>query len=147
MGLIEGIKLVFRAFFNKQSNAEQTESIYPKEKLVEEIHNLWDYIKFNTQSQAHHICSVLGFEEWVPMEEILRRIKELFGVEYKNERSLYPYIKTLVDCGLLETSGFSSKKHWRKRDLIIRLQDKTVKELKTQKPVVAQATANKENTQ
>lgn len=91
------------------------------QKIIEEIHSVWDYIKFVEQSQAHHICSVLGFEEWVTMEEILRRIKEIFGVEYKNERSLYPYIKTLVDCGFLETTAFGGKMKWRKKEVIIKI--------------------------
>ncbi|MEK6941328.1 MAG: hypothetical protein AABW85_00530 [archaeon] len=90
---------------------------------MEKIHSLWDYISFTTHSQAFHICNVLGFEEWVSMDEILRRIKELFGAKYQNERSLYPYIKTLVDCNLLETTGFGGKKHWRKKELLIRIEE------------------------
>jgi len=92
-----------------------------KQTTVEEIHSVWDYIKFIEQSQAHHICSVLGFEEWITMEEILRRIKEIFGIEYKNERSLYPYIKTLVDCGFLETTAFGGKMKWRKKEVLIKI--------------------------
>jgi len=134
MGVFNSLKALFEGFFKKEEPVNQT--IYSKEPIIEEVHSLWDYITFNMQSQAHHICSVLGFDEWVSMEEILRRIKELFGVKYKNERSLYPYIKTLVDCGLLETSGFSSKKHWRKRDLIIKIDEKSEIREKTQAVVI-----------
>lgn len=103
--------------------AESSDSIYMEQTVIEQVHSIWDYISFTAHSQAFHICNVLGFEEWVSMDEILRRIKELFGAQYKNERSLYPYIKTLVDCNLLETSGFGGKKHWRKKELLIRIEE------------------------
>lgn len=127
MGIFGQIRLFFNKFFEKtepgdNSSGGAQQIVYQQQPLIQEIHSIWDYIKFTTHTQAHHICSVLGFEEWVPMDEILRRIKELFGVEYQNERSLYPYIKTLVDCGLLETAGFAGKKHWRKKDMIIKIE-------------------------
>src|SRR3989344_9407905 len=79
------------------------DSIYGADEVIEEIHSIWDYIKMNEHTQASHIASVLGFDEWISMDEILRRIREIFGLDYKNDRSLYPYIKTLVDVGLVET--------------------------------------------
>jgi len=60
----------------------------------------------------------------VPMDEIKRRIRELFSIEYKNDRSLYPYIKTMVDVGLLESINAGGKRKWRKRDLIIKVKEK-----------------------
>jgi len=127
MSLFNTVKALFRVLFPVKEEKEESGSIYSKDEVLEEVHSLWDYIKFNSQSQAFHICNVLGFEEWTSMDEVLRRIKEIFGVYYKNERSLYPYIKTLVDCGLLETSGFSGKKHWRKSDLLIKVEEKRSK--------------------
>ena len=126
MSLINRIKIALKAIFGNEEISPENESIYEQKSVIEQVHSLWDYIKFNAQSQAFHICNVLGFEEWVSMDEILRRVKEMFGVNYKNERSLYPYIKTLVDCGLLESSGFTGKKHWRKRDLIIKIEEKEI---------------------
>lgn len=105
----------------KPQNTQIEKDITESKNIVEEIHSVWDYIKFIEQSQAHHICSVLGFEEWITMEEILRRVKEIFRVEYKNERSLYPYIKTLVDCGFLETTAFGGKMKWRKKEILIKI--------------------------
>ncbi|MEK6958119.1 MAG: hypothetical protein AABW99_04050 [archaeon] len=99
-------------------------SIYGFENEVEEIHSIWDYIKLSENSQAAHIAAVLGFEEWITMEEILRRIKEIFGMGYQNDRSLYPYIKTLVDVGLVETVNIGGKKKWRKKDVLIKLKGK-----------------------
>ena len=142
MNLIQRIKKAFKVFFGSEAKVLENESIYEQKKVVEQVHSLWDYIKFNAQSQAFHICNVLGFEEWVSMDEILRRVRELFGVNYKNERSLYPYIKTLVDCGLLESSGFTGKKHWRKRDMIIKIEERVGS---TQKEDVTSFVAAKES--
>ena len=113
------IKALSGVFGGKQPKPQTT--IYPDEPLVEEIHSLWDYLKIREHTQTYHILSVVGYEEWVAMDEILRRVTELYSVAYKNERSLYPYIKTLVDCGLLETTNFSGKQRWRKKDLIVKI--------------------------
>lgn len=91
----------------------------PRFKVV----NLWDHLKFREGTQAHHVTQVLDFEEWTPMEEILRRVKELFGIEYQNERSLYPYLKTLVDSGLLESSVVGGKMRWKKKGLLISVEE------------------------
>ena len=131
MGFINNISAFINKLIGKQEKIQEIAQ-YKAEKLVEEIHSLWDYIKFNEQSQAHHICSILGFEEWVDMEEILRRIKELFGAEYQNERSLYPYIKTLVDCGLVETTAFGGKRKWRKKEVLIKIKSKTTEKRETE---------------
>ena len=57
------------------------------------------------------------------MDEIKRRIRELFSIEYKNDRSLYPYIKTLVDVGLLESISVGGKRKWRKKELIMKIKE------------------------
>ncbi len=88
---------------------------------AETIINLWDYLAFKENTQTFHIMAVLGFEEWTPMDELRRRITELFGVEYENDRSLYAYIKTLVDVGLLETLRTERKQKWRKRSLFFKV--------------------------
>ena len=80
--------------------------------------NVWKYLTFKEGTQAHHLTKVLDFEEWVWMEEILRRVNELFGVTYQNVRSLYPYLKTLVDTGLLEANMLGGKMRWRKKSLL-----------------------------
>jgi hypothetical protein len=114
------------SFLKKEKKEKETETIYEdneKEEAVG-IYSLWDYIDPIENTQAHHILSVIGFDEWVPMEEIKRRIRELFSIDYKNDRSLYPYIKTLVDVGLLETINVGGRRKWRKRDLIIKIKEK-----------------------
>lgn len=92
-------------------------------KESHEVHNFWDYLKFQENTQAHHLASVLNFEEWLEMEEIRRRISELFGITYKNERSLYPYLKTLVDIGLVEGSNIGGRRKWRKKALLIKFSE------------------------
>lgn len=87
----------------------------------EELHSIWDHLAFKENTQADHLQGAIGFEEWVEMEEIRRRVAELFGARYKNDRSLYPYIKTLVDAGLFETTSAGGRRRWRKKDLLIRL--------------------------
>ncbi|MFH1391243.1 MAG: hypothetical protein ABIH20_02935 [Candidatus Diapherotrites archaeon] len=131
MSLFDWLKNIFKS--EKTEKKSIVNSIYEKkEELIEEIHSVWDYIKLNDNSQAAHITAILGFDEWIPMDEILRRIRELFGMDYKNDRSLYPYIKTLVDIGLVETNNVGGKKKWRKRDILIKLEGKKEKE-KTEK--------------
>lgn len=116
----------FFSIFKSDKKEKLSETIYEDEEKedIPEIYSLWDYISPFENTQAHHILSVIGFDEWVAMEEIKRRIRELFSVEYKNDRSLYPYIKTLVDVGLLESLNAGGKRKWRKRDLIIRIKEK-----------------------
>jgi DNA-binding PadR family transcriptional regulator len=73
--------------------------------------------KENTQAQ--HILSAVISEDWLDMDQIREKIKNLFFIEYKHEKSLYPYIKTLVDIGLLETSSVGGKRKWKKKNLVI----------------------------
>ena len=126
MFLVDFLKKLFGK--GTPEEGEVKKSIYGETYEPEEIHSVWDYIKLNENTQAFHISSVIGFEEWIPMEEILRRIKELFGMDYKNKRSLYPYVKTLVDCGLVETSSVGGKKKWRKKDVLIKIRRKKAEE-------------------
>lgn len=112
----------------KEASLDPEPSIYQEKEPAEEVYNLWDYLEFQANTQAYYLAKVLGFEEWITMDEVRRRIQELFGVSYRNEKSLYAYIKTLVDCGLLETTNAGGKRTWRKKDLLIRIKKK--KELK-----------------
>ncbi|MBN2067133.1 MAG: hypothetical protein JW744_01555 [Candidatus Diapherotrites archaeon] len=119
------IRAVIGAFKRADKwSSEEDKKIYIEQgqqpKKAEEIHSVWDYLKFKENTQAFHLSSVLGFEEWVDMQEIRRRVKEIFNVEYKNERSLYPYLKTMDDIGLMESTNVGGKRQWRKRDIIIK---------------------------
>ncbi len=90
-------------------------------KTLKQVHALWDYLKLRDNTQVYHLVNVIGFEEWIDMTEIRRRVKELYGMEYKNEKSLYPYLKTLVDLGLMENTFVGGKMRWRKKTVLISL--------------------------
>lgn len=110
---------------NEENNIEKKQNKQEeKEEKIEVIHSLWDFLEFNENTQSFHIISVMGFDEWVTMDELRRRIIEIFKINYKNEKSLYPYIKTLVDVGLLETTNIGGRRQWRKRELLIKLKKK-----------------------
>lgn len=129
-----GLKAFLRSIkglFHKVSewSEESEEKVYitqepEEEQSIDEIHSVWDHLKFKPNTQAFHLASVLGFDEWVDMNEIRRRIKELFSAEYKNERSLYPYLKTLTDVGLMENSSVGGRMQWRKYDLALKIEKK-----------------------
>lgn len=108
-----------------------------QESTIDEIHSVWDYLEFKQNTQAFHISAVLGFDEWVDMEEIRRRIKEVFGVEYKNERSLYPYLKTLTDVGLMENNSVGGRMQWRKHDLLVKVKNQGEKKAIAAKAIPA----------
>lgn len=119
----------FRVFFSKKrikTNLEELEKSEKhiqglKEELVEEICSIWDLLRFQENTQASHLSKTIDFNEWIDMEEIRRRVEQLFGISYKNERSLYPYLKTLVDCGLMETTNIGGRRKWRKKDLVYKV--------------------------
>lgn len=95
-----------------------------------EIRSIWDFLQFNEHTQAFHLASVIRFDEWATMDEIRRRIFELFQIDYENERSLYPYLKTMVDIGLIETNNIGGKRKWRKKDLLIKIEKEEKEEKK-----------------
>ena len=105
----------------KEPIYEDTEQ---KEEIETSIMSIWDYIKSNEHTQAHHLVSVIPYDAWIDMDEIRRRIWDIFQIEYKNERSLYPYLKTMVDLGLIETSNIGGKRKWRKKELLVKIEKK-----------------------
>jgi hypothetical protein len=106
---------------------------------AEEYHSIWNFLDIKENTQAFHLKEVIGFEEWVDMEEIRRRIFELFGIQYKNERSLYPHLKTLVDLGLFETTDVGGRRKWRKKDQYLKIKAKKEKEAKATEKAKAEA--------
>jgi len=131
MGFINFLKEIF-GFFKKESQKDEKSKLYLEETKAEQIsldktiYSLWDFLSFSEHTQAFHLVNVIGFDEWIDMDEIRRRIKEIFNVEYKNERSLYPYIKTLVDIGFLEAINIGGRRKWRKKELLIKLSEEKI---------------------
>jgi len=131
------------SFFKKEQKIEVVGEIKPtvsEPKKSFQIRSLWDFLQFNEHTQAYHLASVIRFDEWTTMDEIRRRIFDLFQVDYENERSLYPYLKTMVDIGLVETNNIGGKRKWRKKDLLIKI-EKEEKEAEKEKEAVLEAKA------
>lgn len=124
-GILDFIKNLFRGGNKQAGAAEQANKMYaePKKRQME-IHSIWDFLRLNENTQVTYLTSVIRFDEWVTMNEIRQRIADLFHVNYQNERSLYPYLKTMVDLGLMEINNVGGKRKWRKRDLLIKLEQK-----------------------
>lgn len=152
MGLKQRIQAVLRRFLGIEDKTPKTVEIAekrPKEAEVlaprapeqEEFHSIWNFLEIKENTQAFHLKEVIGFEEWVDMEEIRRRILELFGIEYKNARSLYPHLKTLVDLGLFETTDVGGRRKWRKKDWFLKIKAKKEKESKATEKAKADARA------
>jgi hypothetical protein len=126
---IEEEKKLYKKEHNIPQERENIEETPEKEEneIETKIISIWDVIKCNEYTQAYHLVSVIPYDEWIDMTEIRRRIWDLFQIEYKNDRSLYPYLKTMVDLGLIETNNIGGKRKWRKKDLLIKMNEKKEK--------------------
>jgi hypothetical protein len=139
MGFLQMLKAMLGLGVKIQAKVVETTQVSVAKAGVE-IRSIWDFLQFNEHTQAFHLASVIRFDEWATMDEIRRRIFELFQVDYENERSLYPYLKTMVDIGLIETNSIGGKRKWRKKDLLIKI-EKEEKEAKKEAETVKEATA------
>jgi hypothetical protein len=143
MGIIETIKQILGIGSKVAEIKPQTIQVSDSKKGVE-VRSIWDFLQFNEHTQAFHLASVIRFDEWVTMDEVRRRIFDLFQVDYENERSLYPYLKTMVDVGLIESNNIGGKRKWRKKDLLIKI-EKEVKEEEKQTQTEKEATVQAQN--
>ena len=104
---------------NNEKEIDSTK-IYDVSKISnEKINTIWDIIKIRENTQAEHIITCLPDDEWVDMEDLKNRIKLQYNVEYQNEKSLYPYIKTLTDINLIKVNNSGKKRTWKKNIIII----------------------------
>ncbi len=87
--------------------------------LKNNINTVWDIIKIKENTQAQHLIQTIPSDRWVDMEEIKQRIKLDFNIEYKNEKSLYPYLKTLTDINLIKLNNTGRKRSWKKNIIIV----------------------------
>ncbi|MCX6801470.1 MAG: hypothetical protein NTZ73_04775 [Candidatus Diapherotrites archaeon] len=140
-GILDFIKNLFKGVNKPKEAIEQASKIYAEpEKRKIEIHSIWDFLKINENTQVIYLISVIRFDEWVTMDEIRQRIFDLFQVNYQNERSLYPYLKTMVDLGLMEINNVGGKRKWRKRDLLIKIEQKKKSEEEKEEIAVSSET-------
>jgi len=122
MGIFAKIKSLFVKEIVPEivTTTAKTSDIVDRDEFISNYSNVWQYIIPKENTQAEHVLSVITFDEWEDMDQIRNKIKERFSIEYKHEKSLYPYIKTLVDIGLLETSSVGGKRKWKKKNLMIK---------------------------
>lgn len=83
------------------------------------INTIWDVIKPKENTQAEHIINCLLDDQWMDMDELKQRIKLQYNIEYQNEKSLYPYIKTLTDINLVKLNNTGKKRTWKKNIIFI----------------------------
>jgi len=138
MGFIQMLRAMFGLGVKVQAKVVEMAPVSAA-KVGLEIRSIWDFLQFNEHTQAFHLASVIRFDEWATMDEIRRRIFELFQVDYENERSLYPYLKTMVDIGLIETNSIGGRRKWRKKDLLIKIENEG-KEAKKEAETAKEAT-------
>jgi len=103
----------------KQINQESIRQINIEE-LKNELNTIWDLLKIKDNTQAEHIIKSLSPDKWTTMEELRQNIKLEFNIEYKNEKSLYPYLKTLTDINLIKINNTGKKRTWKKNIIIIK---------------------------
>jgi hypothetical protein len=111
-------KIVNNIIRNTMTESENIKSI-TIEELKNEINTIWDIIKIKENTQAEHITKSISADKWVTMDELRQNIKIQFNVEYVNEKSLYPYLKTLVDINLIKMNNIGKKRSWKKNIIII----------------------------
>lgn len=100
-----------------QNNQIKTVDLENKTNLIS---NIWDYIKIKENTQAEHLIKSIPFDKWITMDEIRHNIKLNFNVEYSNEKSLYPYLKTLTDTNLIKLNNTGKKRTWKKNIILVK---------------------------
>ncbi|MDD3178075.1 MAG: hypothetical protein PHR26_00990 [Candidatus ainarchaeum sp.] len=101
---------------NKNIHEIQTITI---QELKNNLNTIWDIIKIKENTQAEHIIKSIPSDNWTTMDELRQNIKLEFGIEYKNEKSLYPYLKTLTDINLIKVNNTGKKRTWKKNIIIL----------------------------
>lgn len=119
-----------RDIINKQQNELQLKQTTDNKIITDvqtvtiqefknKLNTIWDVIKVKENTQAEHIIKSIPTDNWTTMDEIRQNIKIEFGIEYKNEKSLYPYLKTLTDINLIKVNNTGKKRTWKKNIIII----------------------------
>ena len=133
------LKRILKAFgleIKESGNQDEFYKEKEEQEIEEVVMSLWDLLSIQDNSQAFHLINVIGFEEWIDMEEIRRRIQELFNVEYKNEKSLYAHTKTLVDLGLIETISAGGRRKWRKKELLLKTKIRKIRKKEKEQTII-----------
>jgi DNA mismatch repair ATPase MutL len=111
-------KHIFKKEINL-NNKKNKEKIYTVEQIHNKIKTIWDVLNIKENTQAEHLLSVIPSDEWINMDDIKKRINLEFNIEYKNSKSLYPYLKTLTDINLIKVNNTGRKRSWKKNIIIL----------------------------
>jgi len=87
---------------------------------INQLNTIWDIIKIKENTQAEHLIRSVSSDKWVTMDEIRHNIKLHFNIEYSNDKSLYPYLKTLTDINLIKVNNTGKKRTWKKNVIFIK---------------------------
>jgi hypothetical protein len=111
-------KLLKNEFIN-DNKKQDISKIYNIQEIENKLKTIWDIIKINEDTQAEHLLKSIPTDQWVTMDEIKKKILLEFNIEYKNDKSLYPYLKTLVDINLIKINNTGKKRSWKKNIIIL----------------------------
>jgi hypothetical protein len=119
---LEEERILKLKYLNTKNNIieDTTQTIDVKKIITNQLHTIWEFLKIKENTQAEHIINSIPSDKWVTMDEIRHNIKLNFNIEYSNEKSLYPYLKTLTDINLIKLNNTGKKRTWKKNIIIIK---------------------------
>lgn len=120
---LENEKILELKYLNNNKNTFSQENIKTADVesiTINQLNTIWDIIKVKENTQAEHIIKSIPTDKWITMDEIRHNIKLNFNVEYANEKSLYPYLKTLTDINLIKVNNTGKKRTWKKNIIFIK---------------------------
>ena len=92
---------------NEYENNIQTITV---QELNQTLNTIWDVLKIKENTQAEHLIKAIPSDKWATIDEIKQNIKLEFNIEYKNEKSLYTYLKTINDINLIKVNNTGKKR-------------------------------------
>ncbi len=119
---LEQEKLLQLKYLNNKNNIieDNVQTADVENISIKQLNTIWDILKIKENTQAEHIINSIPTDKWVTMDEIRHNIKLNFNVEYSNEKSLYPYLKTLTDINLIKLNNTGKKRTWKKNIIFIK---------------------------
>jgi hypothetical protein len=119
---LENDRILKLKYLNQKNNVieDNVQTVNIENIIENQMQNIWDIIKIKENTQAEHIIKSIPSDKWVTMDEIKHNIKINFNIEYSNEKSLYPYLKTLTDINLIKLNNVGKKRSWKKNIILLK---------------------------
>lgn len=119
---LENERLLKLKYLNDKNNIvkDNVQTANVENITINQLNTIWDIIKIKENTQAEHLIKSIPSDKWVSMDEIRHNIKLTYNVEYSNEKSLYPYLKTLTDINLIKVNNTGKKRTWKKNIILIK---------------------------